>query len=178
VKALSIRQPWAWAILHAGKRVENRDWKHPPTYRGPLLIHAAKGCTMDEYENAIYGMENHALIRIDETSKGAAFVPLVPRLADLRRGGIVGRASLIDVVRTFDTGHRRRAAHGGGSERTCLLCGSVADVYGHLPTPCPKPDPWAIPWQLGFVLANVEPLPFVPFKGALGFFDVDEAVLS
>jgi len=24
VKALSIRQPWAWAILHAGKDIENR----------------------------------------------------------------------------------------------------------------------------------------------------------
>lgn len=24
--ALSIRQPWAWAILHAGKDIENRDW--------------------------------------------------------------------------------------------------------------------------------------------------------
>ena len=24
MKAISIRQPWAWAILHAGKRVENR----------------------------------------------------------------------------------------------------------------------------------------------------------
>ena len=27
MKALSIRQPWAWAILHAGKDIENRDWR-------------------------------------------------------------------------------------------------------------------------------------------------------
>ena len=27
MKALSIRQPWAWLILHAGKDIENRDWK-------------------------------------------------------------------------------------------------------------------------------------------------------
>ena len=24
MKALTIRQPWLWAILHAGKRIENR----------------------------------------------------------------------------------------------------------------------------------------------------------
>lgn len=24
--ALSIRQPWVWAILNASKDVENRDW--------------------------------------------------------------------------------------------------------------------------------------------------------
>lgn len=38
--ALSIRQPWAWAILHAGKDIENRTW--PTRFRGRILIHAAK----------------------------------------------------------------------------------------------------------------------------------------
>jgi ASCH domain len=37
--ALTVRQPWAWAIIHAGKDVENRSW--PTSYRGPLAIHAA-----------------------------------------------------------------------------------------------------------------------------------------
>lgn len=27
MRALSIRQPYAWAIFHAGKDVENRNWK-------------------------------------------------------------------------------------------------------------------------------------------------------
>jgi hypothetical protein len=40
MKALSIHQPWAHAILHQGKGVENRTW--PTRYRGPLLIHASK----------------------------------------------------------------------------------------------------------------------------------------
>ncbi len=30
--ALSIRQPWAWLIIHACKDVENRDW--PTRVRG------------------------------------------------------------------------------------------------------------------------------------------------
>ena len=37
--AISIRQPWAWAILNAsvGKATENRDWATP--YRGRVVIH-------------------------------------------------------------------------------------------------------------------------------------------
>jgi hypothetical protein len=37
-KALSVRQPWAWAIIEGGKDVENRAWL--TNYTGPLLIHA------------------------------------------------------------------------------------------------------------------------------------------
>jgi hypothetical protein len=39
-RALSIRQPWAWAVPHAAKDVENRDWRGLPSYRGALVIHA------------------------------------------------------------------------------------------------------------------------------------------
>ncbi len=45
MRALSIRQPWAWAILHAGKDVENRGWR--TSYRGRLVIHAAKTIDRD-----------------------------------------------------------------------------------------------------------------------------------
>jgi hypothetical protein len=38
VKALTMRQPWAWATIYGGKDVENR--RRRTAYRGPLLIHA------------------------------------------------------------------------------------------------------------------------------------------
>lgn len=38
MRALTVKQPWAWAIIHAGKSVENRS--RPTKYRGELLIHA------------------------------------------------------------------------------------------------------------------------------------------
>lgn len=38
MKAITIKQPWAWAIVFADKDVENRSWS--TNYRGPLLIHA------------------------------------------------------------------------------------------------------------------------------------------
>lgn len=40
IPALSLRQPWAWAVLHAGKSVENRMWA--TKYRGRIRIHAAR----------------------------------------------------------------------------------------------------------------------------------------
>jgi len=39
-RAISLRQPWAWCLLH-GKDVENRDW-WMPQFKGWLLIHAGK----------------------------------------------------------------------------------------------------------------------------------------
>jgi hypothetical protein len=39
MKAISVKQPWAWALFH-GKPVENRTWE--TDYRGELLIHASK----------------------------------------------------------------------------------------------------------------------------------------
>ena len=49
--ALSIRQPWAWAILHAGKDIENRSWS--TSFRGPVCIHAAKGMTAAEFDGFV-----------------------------------------------------------------------------------------------------------------------------
>lgn len=39
--ALTLRQPWASAVVRLGKDVENRTWTTP--YRGLLVIHAGKG---------------------------------------------------------------------------------------------------------------------------------------
>lgn len=40
MKALTVQQPWAWAIIHGAKNIENRTalW----LYRGQLAIHAGK----------------------------------------------------------------------------------------------------------------------------------------
>jgi hypothetical protein len=47
VKALTLIQPWAWAITHAGKRIENRSWRPPRSLWGQrLAIHAGK--SLDE----------------------------------------------------------------------------------------------------------------------------------
>lgn len=53
MKALTIRQPWAGAIAHQSKRVENRSWKLPAKHEGArILIHA--GAQPDRHAQ-VYG---------------------------------------------------------------------------------------------------------------------------
>ncbi len=40
MRVLTVRQPWAWAIVHGGKDVENRVRSLGP-YTGPVAIHVA-----------------------------------------------------------------------------------------------------------------------------------------
>jgi hypothetical protein len=49
MKCLSVRQPWAWAILHAGKDVENRTWAPGKALKpgDRLAIHASKMFDVD-----------------------------------------------------------------------------------------------------------------------------------
>ncbi|MGX1840519.1 hypothetical protein [Streptomyces diastaticus] len=52
-RALTVRQPWAGAIAHQNKRVENRSWKLPAKHHGTrLLIHAAAQPDRDAF---VYG---------------------------------------------------------------------------------------------------------------------------
>lgn len=91
MKALSIRQPWAWLIIHAGKDIENRTW--PSGLRGPVLIHAAKTMTLTDYDEC------------------AEFLTLDPRLEHIRlprkdqiiRGGIIGQVNIFDCVQASDS---------------------------------------------------------------------------
>ena len=47
MKALSLKQPWAWSIVHGPKRIENRKWAPWPQVVGEVIaIHASK--TYDE----------------------------------------------------------------------------------------------------------------------------------
>ena len=87
--ALSVQQPWAWAIVTAGigKDIENRDWsdRNPGLrFRGRCAIHAGVGMTRDDYEDAAYFM--------------AGLGVTCPPALDLPRGGIVGSVEVVDVV--------------------------------------------------------------------------------
>jgi hypothetical protein len=76
MRAMSMRQPWGWAILKGIKPVENRTWR--TAYRGPLLIHASQV--------------------IDPVPIFPDGSP-VPAGAELLRGKIIGIVVLIDCVR-------------------------------------------------------------------------------
>ena len=87
MKAISVRQPWAWLIIHAGKDIENRSWH--TNYRGRVLIHASKGMTKDEFEDGRDYAEHLGFS--------------LPSFGELERGGIVGSVELVDCVTESDS---------------------------------------------------------------------------
>jgi hypothetical protein len=42
MRAMTVRQPWAWAIIHGQKDVENRTRNIAGSYRGPVAITSSK----------------------------------------------------------------------------------------------------------------------------------------
>lgn len=78
MRALSIRQPWAWLIVNGLKDIENRSWS--TRYVGPLLIHASKGMTRAEYADVVDMLAD---------DRRLSHITLPPAAA-LERGGIVG----------------------------------------------------------------------------------------
>ena len=94
LKALSIRQPWAWLILHGGKDIENRTWA--TKLRGRVLIHAAQGMTVVEWERAVaFAFEAYSRIPFP--------LPAMPWPKQLDRGGIVGSVEIVDCVAASDS---------------------------------------------------------------------------
>jgi len=49
-KILTVRHPWAWAIIHGGKNTENRTWVPPGNYRGLLLVHAGQAVDREGFD--------------------------------------------------------------------------------------------------------------------------------
>ena len=96
MKALSIRNPWAWAILHAGKRIENRSWGKS-SFRGEVLIHASKRPSEDTVIDDALDFGNFCRERRIQLPHGATPGKLTAR--DLFRdcGGIVGVARVVDI---------------------------------------------------------------------------------
>jgi hypothetical protein len=81
VKALSIKQPWAWAVIEAGKDVENR--RKRTHYRGALFIHA---CLQDSLDGWHFLDENGFQLPVDPPT-----------------GGIIGIVDLVDCVQRYDS---------------------------------------------------------------------------
>lgn len=86
--ALSVRAPWWWAILHAGKDIENRDWS--TRFRGRTLLHAGKWWKQEDVE----------LDWMDVEDMASESVILDPVWYAMRAAGgcIVGSVEIVDCV--------------------------------------------------------------------------------
>jgi ASCH domain len=76
VRALTVRQPWAWAIIHAGKDIENRSWTNKYA-TGTIAVHAGSG--LDPLDRLPRGVKR-------------------PGGDDLVRGAIIGVVDIVGVV--------------------------------------------------------------------------------
>lgn len=111
VKAFTLTPPWPNAIIRLGMRVVNCSRWRRCVYRGSILLHAAKGIgTRSDFDDAV-----EEILRVERAQSGSAFEHVVrstgvvcdrhnwwrPGPATLR-GGIFGRARIVDVIDTSD----------------------------------------------------------------------------
>jgi hypothetical protein len=80
IRALSIRQPWAWLVANGYKDVENRSW--PTPHRGDTLIHAGQ----------VFDSEGLAWVR----STFPQLRDVLPQQFEL--GGIVGFGQVVQCA--------------------------------------------------------------------------------
>jgi hypothetical protein len=170
MRALSLQQPWADAVLHLGKRIENRRpessaHKTLLRYREPFLLHASKGVgSIRDFSDACEAIREVAdeeawmLFRDEYLGIGmhrhsAVFLPRTTML----RGGIVGVARCVGLYTPNGAPYLAEGIEADRRYRPNMR--------------------WKAPGQFGHILANVEPVPFVPCAGALGLWEVPDAVM-
>jgi hypothetical protein len=150
MKALSIRQPWAWAIFNAGKDVENRDWSDNGRnmrdarrlQNSDIMIHVGQGLTRDQY----LGYMETAKRILHPTS-----LARTPAREEFQRGGFVGIVRFSGIVVDW----------------------MRPEEYGRPELRKARESAWFF-GKYGLVFTNPRPTKFIEHKGVLGFFDVPD----
>ena len=165
MRILTVRQPWAYAIVHLGKDVENRVRNIAGDYRGPVVIHAALAEDSDFALNGRYAAVSEAMeefaIEYERTR---------PRLTHdsapwwRNNGRIIGVVDLVDVHTVHPGLYRHHCEHipEPTSDAVSGACSS-----------------WAEPAGFHLVLANPRALASpIPYKGALGLRRLDDDTVT
>jgi hypothetical protein len=147
---LTIRNPWAWAIVHGGKPVENRGWR--TAYRGPLLIHAGARSRWDpagaQFPLLRRAWEQYVRRIPDWPGLPSGDVELGRRTTLMRFGAVV---ALAQVTGCHDSRACYTPSGGRGPGAYC--------------------SPWGASEQFHIELADVHPLAEpVSCRGALGLW--------
>ena len=150
MRVITVRQPWAWAIVRGGKDVENRTRNIAGSYRGPVAIHA--GLRYD-----------HEATQPVRDMVGYTRFPDLPHTWNRSRwalGAIIGVVELVDV-------HEPDAFPDGRP-----FCWPDGWVTG---TMC---SPWAMDGHRHLELANPRAVAPIPAKGKLGLWRPDAELLA
>lgn len=154
IRGLSFRQPWCDAILHGGKRIENRlGWRNC-SYRGEILIHASNTLLRGEHEDVVEWARD-----LD----GIAWTPPAFESFADKRGGFVGRARIIGTMCATPSGMPVVDVQASHRDRGGLWWATQSS--------------W---WMGGFglILDDVRPIEFIAFKAMLGLFQVPADILT
>ena len=153
MRILTVRQPWAWAIIHGGKDVENRVRNLAGDYRGPIAIHAGLApVAWDAVSDVRKILGRDAFT---ESSDGWAAA----------HGRIIGVVDLYAV-------HHAESCHG----RTVVEEVNPNLIRGHHAPTC---SPWAELHVWHLCLTNPRPLANpIPYKGALGLRHLDQTTID
>jgi hypothetical protein len=149
MRIITIRQPYAWAVIHGGKDVENRSRNIAGGYRGPVAIHA--GLRFDEAAEDGSPILSTALnAHLDDTDPNCDTLPHQwPWRADI--GVIIGVVDLVDVHESL---------------MECMRTPDACNEYNLC-------SPWAEAYSHHLVLANPRPLAEpIPYRGALGMRNI------
>jgi len=150
MRALTVKQPWAFAIVHLGKDVENRNWEPPRRILGQrIAIHAGKSFDHDGLQWIREMLQNDgdsALLKKLETAR-------------FERGAIIGTSILGGWA----------AEMGGGAIR--FVTPAPDRGYGRRLVG----SRWAAREQYQWEMARVEALPEPVFcRGALSLWTIPE----
>jgi activating signal cointegrator 1 len=158
MKALSLWQPWASAIACGAKRIETRSWE--TSYRGPLLIHAAKTKDWLPYREIRSDLGSER----GEVGFKAVMAAKIPSEFVFPLGALIAVAELVACLPTS-----------GGREQLQAM-GELHDLLDANPQERALGD--YSPGRYGWVLSNVHALPTpIPYTGRQGLFDVPDAML-
>ena len=158
-RALTLKQPWPWAIVYAGKDVENRTWPVPPKLFRPIWKRDCSKCG-----GPIAGQLTRVCSQCERWPSAVEVMIHAGKQWDKNAGPIVAKPFW----------NMKGSAWIGS--------GNVSVYYGVEATPpC---SPWAMFGEVGEIvhhweLADVRPLTEpVPAKGKLGLWIPDAELVE
>ena len=128
-RVLSVRQPWAWALVYGGKTIENRKWR--TRHRGRIWIHAPERENSDDVEEAVH--------LVAQSRKCNDRQSIEHYREHAQRGAILGSMTLTDCCRLdkLDRSHPLRSNPWANGPWLWLVAEPVA-----------RDNPWPTPGRL------------------------------
>ena len=85
MRALSIRQPWAWLVVNGYKNIENRTWS--TSFRGRIFVHAGQRMVPGDYPE-----------QREYITQAGIVIP-----CPLARGAIIGEVTITGCLSASDS---------------------------------------------------------------------------